>query len=80
MRGQTCWVAALTPRPRSTSSPNSARTPQKQFPSRQKDLVNGNYKFYQKVSDDAEVSKEFFARLFEWYVEGRKKPSPKDKS
>ena len=41
------------------------------------DLVNDNFKFYQKVSDDEEVSKEFFARLFEWYVDGRKKPTPK---
>ena len=32
-----------------------------------------NFKFYKKVSEDDEVSKEFFARLFEWYVEGRKK-------
>ena len=35
------------------------------------DLINDNYKFYKKVSDDDEVSKEFFSRLFEWYVEGR---------
>ena len=38
-----------------------------------------NYKFYKKVSEDDEVSKEFFARLFEWYVDGRKKPAPKKK-
>jgi len=37
------------------------------------DLVNDNFKFYKKVSEDDEVSKEFFARLFEWYIEGRKK-------
>ena len=37
------------------------------------DLVNDNFKFYKKVSEDDEVSKEFFARLFEWYVDGRKK-------
>ncbi len=37
------------------------------------DLVNDNYKFYKKVSEDDEVSKEFFARLFDWYVDGRKK-------
>jgi type I restriction enzyme R subunit len=36
------------------------------------DLMNDNFKFYKKVSEDDEVSKEFFARLFEWYVEGRK--------
>jgi type I restriction enzyme R subunit len=38
------------------------------------DLVNENFKFYKKVSDDAEVSKEFFARLFDWYVEGHSTP------
>ena len=43
------------------------------------DLINENYKFYKKVSDDDEVSKEFFARLFEWYVEGRSKSAPKKK-
>ena len=37
------------------------------------DLVNDNFKFYKKVSEDDEVSKEFFARLFDWYVDGRKK-------
>jgi type I restriction enzyme R subunit len=31
------------------------------------DLINENFKFYKKVSDDEEVSKEFFSRLFEWY-------------
>jgi type I restriction enzyme R subunit len=41
------------------------------------DLINDNYKFYKKVSDDDEVSKEFFSRLFEWYVEGRKMPGPR---
>jgi type I restriction enzyme R subunit len=40
------------------------------------DLVNDNFKFYKKVSEDDEVSKEFFARLFEWYVAGRVQPSP----
>ncbi len=35
------------------------------------DLINDNFKFYKKVSDDKEVSQEFFVRLFEWYVEGR---------
>jgi type I restriction enzyme R subunit len=43
------------------------------------DLVNDNFKFYKKVSEDDEVSKEFFARLFEWYVEGRKKTPPEEK-
>ena len=41
------------------------------------DLVNENFKFYKKVSEDNEVSKEFFARLFEWYVDGRTKPKQK---
>lgn len=41
------------------------------------DLVNDNFKFYKKVSEDDEVSKEFFARLFEWYLEGRKKTATK---
>lgn len=41
------------------------------------DLVNDICKFYRKVSDDPEVSKEFFAQLFEWYIEGRRKPPPK---
>jgi type I restriction enzyme R subunit len=35
------------------------------------DLINENFKFYKKVRDDEEVSKEFFSRLFEWYREGR---------
>jgi type I restriction enzyme R subunit len=39
------------------------------------DLVNENFSFYKKVSEDAEVSKEFFARLFEWYLAGRKRGS-----
>jgi len=41
------------------------------------DLVNDNYKFYKKVSDDPEMSKEFFARMFDWYVEGRSTPPAK---
>ena len=41
------------------------------------DLINENFKFYKKVSEDDEVSKEFFARLFEWYVEGRSKSTAK---
>ncbi len=39
------------------------------------DLVNDNFKFYKKVTDDDEVSIEFFNRMFEWYVEGRQKPN-----
>jgi type I restriction enzyme R subunit len=38
------------------------------------DLINENYKFYQKVNDDEEVSKEFFDRLFDWYMQ---KKAPK---
>lgn len=41
------------------------------------DLVNDNFKFYKKVSEDEEVAKEFFARLFDWYVEGRKQVTGK---
>ena len=41
------------------------------------DQVNDNCKFYKKVSEDEEISKEFFARLFDWYVDGRKKTPPK---
>jgi len=37
------------------------------------DLVDDNYKFYKKVTDDDEVSKDFFSRLFEWYGAGRSK-------
>lgn len=37
------------------------------------DLVNDNFKFYKKVSEDDEVSKEFFSRLFEWYIASRSK-------
>jgi hypothetical protein len=43
------------------------------------DLINKNYNFYKKVSEDDEVSKEFFARLFEWHVDGRKKAVPQMK-
>lgn len=43
------------------------------------DLVNDNFKFYKKVSEDEEVSKEFFTRLFDWYVEGRSKSPAKKK-
>jgi len=41
------------------------------------DLINDNFKFYKKVSDDQDVSKEFFARLFEWYLAGRSTNPPK---
>jgi type I restriction enzyme R subunit len=43
------------------------------------DLVNDNFKFYKKVSEDDEVSKEFFSRLFEWYVQGHAKSPAKKK-
>ena len=35
------------------------------------DLINDNFRFYQKVTDDDEVSSEFFSRLFEWYADSR---------
>jgi type I restriction enzyme R subunit len=41
------------------------------------DLVDGNYKFYQKVSNDEEVAKELFARLLERFLDGRKNAPPK---
>jgi len=41
------------------------------------DLVDGNYKFYQKVSNDEEVAKELFFRLLERFLKGRKKAPPK---
>ena len=41
--------------------------------------MNENFKFYKKVNDDEEVSKEFFARLFEWYVDGRTQSQAKKK-
>ena len=43
------------------------------------DVMNENFKFYKKVNDDEEVSREFFARLFEWYVDGRNKSQAKKK-
>ena len=43
------------------------------------DLVNENFKFYKKVSEDHEVSKDFFSRLFGWYVEGRERTQAKKK-
>ena len=43
------------------------------------DLVNDNFKFYKKVSEDDEVSKEFFTRLFDWYFSTNRKPSIKKK-
>ena len=44
------------------------------------DLVNDNFKFYKKVSDDEEVSNEFFARLLERFLGGRMKtPQKKEK-
>jgi type I restriction enzyme R subunit len=43
------------------------------------DVMNENFKFYKKVNDDEEVSAEFFARLFEWYVDGRNKSQAKKK-
>jgi type I restriction enzyme, R subunit len=37
------------------------------------DLINDQFRFYQKVTDDEEVSKEFFDRMFEWYIGSRMK-------
>jgi len=37
------------------------------------DVMSENFRFYKKVNDDEEVSKEFFARLFDWYFEARSK-------
>ena len=42
-------------------------------------LMNANERFYKKVTDDDEVSKEFFSRLFEWYLSGHSKKSPPKK-
>ena len=42
------------------------------------DVMNDNFKFYKKVNDDEEVSKEFFSKLFEWYLEGRRKSAKKN--
>ena len=43
------------------------------------DLVNDNFKFYKKVSSDDEVSEEFFARLFEWYIGSRSREEKRRK-
>ena len=43
------------------------------------DVMNDNFKFYKTVNDNEEMSKEFFARLFEWYVDGQKKSQAKKK-
>ena len=37
------------------------------------DLMNENWKFYKKVSDDQEVAEELFARLLDRYVDGHTK-------
>jgi type I restriction enzyme R subunit len=31
-------------------------------------IIDENYKFYKKVRDDEDMSKEFFDRLFEWFI------------
>ena len=36
------------------------------------DLIESNFKFYKKVQDDDEISKELFDRLFERYYRNRK--------
>lgn len=35
-------------------------------------IIDENYKFYKKVKDDDEMSKEFFDRLFEWFLTSHK--------
>ncbi len=37
------------------------------------ELIESNFKFYQKVADDQDIAKELFDRLFERYL-ARKKP------
>jgi len=44
------------------------------------DTMNDNFKFYKKVSEDDELAKEFFGRLFERFLDGRKKSAPKKQS
>ncbi len=36
------------------------------------DLIDSNFKFYKKVQDDEEVSKELFDRLYERYFANKK--------
>ncbi len=36
------------------------------------ELIESNFKFYKKVQDDDEISKELFDRLFERYYRKRK--------
>jgi len=36
------------------------------------ELIESNFKFYKKVQDDDEISKELFDRLFERYYRNRK--------
>ena len=31
-------------------------------------IIDENYKFYQKIKDDDEMSKEFFDKIFEWFL------------
>ena len=37
------------------------------------DLIDSNFKFYKKVQDDGEISKEIFDRLFERYLTAKKR-------
>lgn len=43
------------------------------------DIFNENKKFYVKVSNDQEVAKELFSKMFEWYCEGHKLQTPPSK-
>ena len=36
------------------------------------DIIDQNFALYKKVTDDREVSDEFFGRLFEWFLQRRK--------
>jgi type I restriction enzyme R subunit len=36
------------------------------------DIIDENFGFYKKVSEDPEVSAEFFGRLFDWFLERRR--------
>jgi hypothetical protein len=40
------------------------------------ELIDSNFRFYRKVQDDREVSKELFDRLFERFHRGRRKRMP----
>jgi type I restriction enzyme R subunit len=35
-------------------------------------IIDENYKFYQKIKDDEEMSKEFFDKIFQWFMTSHK--------